>query len=88
MKRKQAGQYITFGMVDRSSGDPYAGGILPQVYISRNGGDLQTPLYQVEEMGNGQYRVLLTEFETDTDELSFVATAMQAVSTEKTIYTK
>lgn len=84
MIRNQAGQYAFFDMID-TDGNAVTG-LTPTVRLTLAGGMQDVGDGTVTEVGNGQYRYLFTQAETDTASIGFLATDAAAINAGFTIY--
>jgi hypothetical protein len=83
MYKNTAGQYVFFAVVDSSDGSPRTSGV--DFYITKDNG-LQTAVNSATHVGNGQWRIDLTQAETNADVIGICWAGTNVVPGNITLY--
>ena len=83
MYKNTAGQYIFASVVDSSDGSPKTSGV--DFYITKDNGT-QTAVNSATHIGNGQWRIDLTQAETNADVIGICCAGTGVVPSNITIY--
>ncbi len=87
MYRNATGQYVCFAMLSATDWSAVTG-LSPSVWVTKDGGSQTAGAGTVSELGNGQYRYLFTQAETNANAVMFVAKGTGAVAVALTVYTE
>jgi hypothetical protein len=85
MYRNATGQYVSFLMVSVEDGSGVTG-LSPAVWVTKDGGSQTAGAGTVSELGNGQYRYLFTQAETNAGTVMLLATGAGAIHVSLTAY--
>ncbi len=85
MIKNTANQYITFGAIAIADGLPVTSGT-PTVSLSKDGGSQATSTNTATHVGNGLWRLALTQAETNADHLAAVLALANAVNAFTQVY--
>lgn len=83
MYKNTAGQYVFFAAVDSSDGSAKTSGV--DFYIAKDNGS-QTAVNSATHVGNGQWRIDLTQAETNADVIGICCAGTGVVPSSITIY--
>lgn len=83
-RKNVAGQYLSFALINTSNGAGLTGATVT-AYRALDNGSQTAITGTVTELGNGHYRLNLSQADTNADEGSFFITAPNASPVEKTV---